>query len=86
MQQIIHPISTHANFSLLQGFGQLTKDAEDALAELKAVVDASRALLATVGVASQEALDADSRVAQASQKAQILAKALQEAKRTQISE
>ena len=70
----------------MQEFAQLTKDAEDALEELKAVVNASRSLLATVGVASEEALDADRRVAQASQKAQVLAKALQEAKRSQISE
>ena len=69
----------------MQEVEQLTKDAEDALLELKAVVDASRALLARVGVASQEALDADRRVAQASQKASVLAKALQEARRTQLS-
>ena len=49
-------------------------------------MNASKALLATVGIASQEALDADRRVAQASQKAQVLAKALQEAKTAQISE
>ena len=64
----------------------MRKDAEDALEGLKAVVSASRALLATVDIASQEALDADRRVAQASQKAQVMAKALQEAKRAQLSE
>lgn len=62
----------------------MTKDAEDALMELKSVVDASRVLLNTVDVASEEALEADKTVAQASQKAQVLAKALQEAKRGQI--
>ncbi len=69
-----------------QEVDQLRKGAEDALEELKAVVSASRALLATVDIASQEALDADRRVAQAFQKAQVMAKALQEAKRAHLSE
>ena len=72
------------HLAYLQGVAQLAKDAEDALMELKSVVDASRALLATVDVASDEALEADRKVAQASQKAQVLGQALQEARRAEL--
>lgn len=68
----------------MQECRRLAEEAEDALAELKVVVEASRALLSSVGVESEEAFEADRRVAQASQKAQVLAKALQEAKRQEL--
>lgn len=68
----------------MQDISQLENDVAEALADLRMIVADARALLKTADVVSEEALDADRRVAEASQKAQILAKLLRETKRGQL--
>ena len=57
---------------------RLTQEAEEALAELKAVVERSTLLLDDVSPVSAEALAADQAVAAAAEKASQLTRALNE--------
>ena len=58
----------------------LTLEAEEALAELKTVIETSSALMATISPSSPEALAADRAVAAAEQKLHRLTKALNDVK------
>lgn len=65
----------------------LTREAQEALAELKSVVKRSAALLEVVNPIAPEALEADRAVASAAQKASDLSRALNELKaKSEITE